>query len=285
MQTPRNPLVTPKVVWGVDYSGAALSGHTAWYAVTSPARGGRLRLDELGPLSHLCGGLDRATVNAGLVEAIRESRDALWALNFPFGLPAEALPDGVASWPSQFRYLATWGDAAYPWGLGCVAQSQARGLGMHVRRVTDAAQKTPFDAYHYRIVYQTFHGLRDVIDPLRRDRETCILPFQPRKLATAARVVVESCPTITLRRLGLPSRNFKQPTGGPLTPLRRRTRRAILDGLAAYVTIPPSLARRAMRDPGADGLDAIVSAVGAWTVRKHAVAFTARIRREGWHYA
>ena len=133
--------------------------------------------------------------------------------------------------------------------------------------------------------YQTFHGMRAVIDPLRRDPETCILPFQPRKLAAATRAVVESCPAITLRRLGLPSRNFKQPTGGPLTPLRRRTRREILDGLAAYIAVPPSLARRAMRDPGADGLDAIVSAVGAWTVRNHAVAFPARVRREGWHFA
>ena len=285
MPTARNPLRSPRVIWGVDYSGAALSGRTAWYAVARPTRGGRLTLDDLGPLNDLCGGLDRATVNAGLVAAVRASRDALWAINFPFGLPREALPDGVASWPSQFRHLATWGDAAYAWGLDCVARSQARGLGMHVRRVTDVTQKTPFDAYHYRIVYQTFHGMRDVLDPLRRDPATCVLPFQSRKLAAARRVVVESCPTITLRRLGLPSRNFKQPTGGPLTPLRRRTRLAILGGLAAFIDLPPALVRKAMRDPGADGLDAIVSAVGAWTVRKAQVAFNARIRREGWHYA
>ena len=285
MPNARNSLVAPRVVWGVDFSGAVLSGRTAWFAVARPTRGGHLRLDDLGPLGDLCGGLDRATVNAGLVAAIRASRHALWAVNFPFGLPCEALPDGVVSWPSQFRHLATWGAAAYAWGLACVARSQARGLGMHVRRVTDAAQRTPFDAYHYRIVYQTFHGMREVLDPLRRDPATCVLPFQPRKLATASRVVVESCPTITLRRLGLPSRNFKQPTGGPLTPLRRRNRREILHGLAAFIDIPPALVRKAMRDPGADGLDAIVSAVGAWTVRQVRVPFTARIRREGWHYA
>ncbi len=285
MPSVRNPLHAPRVVWGVDYSGAALSGRTAWYAVARPTTRGRLRLDGLGTLGDLAGGNGRATVNAGLVAAIRASRRALWAINFPFGLPCEALPDGVATWPGQFRHLATWGDAAYAWGLACVARSQSRGLGMHVRRVTDAAQRTPFDAYHYRIVYQTFHGMREVLDPLRHDPATCVLPFQPRKLATAARVVVESCPTVTLRRLGLPSRNFKQPAGGPLTPLRRRTRRAILDGLAAFIDVPPSLARRAMRDPGADGLDAIVSAVGAWTVRRAGVAFSGRVRREGWHYA
>ena len=139
------------------------------------------------------------------------------------------------------------------------------------------------------MIYQTFHGMRGVLDPLRRDRDTCVMPFQPGKLAAAARVVVESCPAVTLKRLGLPHQNFKQPQGGPLTPLRRRTRRAILDGLAASIDIPPALDRQSMRDPGADGLDAIVSAVGVWRLRKDAAhaaaAATPRARREGWHYA
>src|SRR5947209_540221 len=64
--------------------------------------------------------------------------------------------------------------------------------------------------FHYRIIYQTFYGMRDVIGPLRRTRGTAVLPFQYRKLRTAKRVLVESCPSSSLKRLGLPHQNYKQ---------------------------------------------------------------------------
>ena len=128
--------------------------------------------------------------------------------------------------------------------------------------------------------------MRDVLGPLRRDPAVCILPFGRAKFAAATAIVVESCPSVTLHRLGLPSRLYKQPTGGPLAPVRRKTRRAILDALARWVDIPPTLDRRMMRDPGADGLDALLSALGVWQARRRLLeALPERARREGWHYA
>ena len=137
-------------IYGVDYSGAKVAGRTAWLADCRPARGGRLRLVALDPLGKLAGADDRAAVNAELVRRIRASSAALWALNFPFGLPAEALPPGESSWAAQFRHLKSWGERAYECGVACVGRAVAAGHRMHVRRATDCLHRTPFDSYHYR---------------------------------------------------------------------------------------------------------------------------------------
>jgi len=133
---------------------------------------------------------------------------------------------------------------------------------MHIRRLTDTEAKTPFDCYHYRIIYQTFHGMRDVLLPLARTRGTAILPFQYRKLPSACRAVVEACPSSTLKRLGLPHQNYKQPQGGRLAPRRRRTKRRILEGLRGAVSSSDSQVRVMMRNGGGDALDAVIAAVG-----------------------
>jgi hypothetical protein len=144
------------------------------------------------------------------------------------------------------------------------------------------------DCYHYRIIYQTFFGMRDVIHPLRRSPGTCVLPFQYARLSDAERVVFESCPSSTLKKLGLPHQNYKQPAGGPLTAQRRRTRRAIVEAVHSHVEIPPPLLRTIMRNPGGDALDAVVAAVGAFlsfhSVDHDAVARHPRFRREGHLY-
>ncbi len=131
--------------------------------------------------------------------------------------------------------------------------------------------------------------MRDVLGPLRKLPRTAILPFQPRKLRLAERAVVEACPASTLKRLRLPHQNYKQPAGGPLTGVRRRTRRAILDGLSPLVRVPANLRLRLMRDGGADGLDAVLCGVGAWRAWReedHASwGRHPRYKREGRHYA
>jgi hypothetical protein len=133
--------------------------------------------------------------------------------------------------------------------------------------------------------YQTFYGMRDVLGPLMGTRHTSILPFQYRRLATARRVLVEACPSSTLKRLGLPHQNYKQPEGGPLTPKRRRTRRAILDALQRHVRFDARQRRAIMRNGGGDALDAVVAAVGvahAWEAADHhSIARHPRYSREG----
>jgi hypothetical protein len=239
---------------------------------------------ELTCLEKLSGSADRDAALAHLVELIAASEGALWALDFPFGLPIEVM-DAGAHWPRQFDFLGAWGEDAYAAGLECVRRAQVLGGPMHIRRLTDAEARSPFDCYHYRIIYQTFFGMRDVLGPLRLLRHTAILPFQYRRLASARRVLVEACPSSTLKRLSLPHNNYKQPEGGPLTRKRLRTRRSLLDGLARHVRLDERQRRLMMRNAGGDALDAVVAAVGAaqaWAAADHgAIARHPRYPREG----
>jgi hypothetical protein len=279
-----------ETVYGVDFSGARLAGKTTWLAKMEPVglRRRSLRLVELSPLSRLCRSSERSDVLQALVAMIHHSEGALWALNFPFGLPIEVMADG-SRWAGQFDFLAGWGEDAYAAGVECLRRARALGGPMHIRRLTDVEERTPFDAYHYRIIYQTFYGMRDVLGPLRRLARTAILPFQYRRLGRALRVVVEACPASTLKRMGLPHQNYKQPAGGPLTRRRRRTRRAILEGLSGCVNISAADRLRIMRDGGADGLDAVLAGVGAWRCWREydhaAIGRQPRYSREGRHYA
>jgi hypothetical protein len=136
-----------------------------------------------------------------------------------------------------------------------------------------------------RLFYQTFFGMRDVLGPLAMVRGTAVLPFQYRRLGTARRVLVEACPSSTLKRLGLPHQNYKQPQGGPLTYRRLRTRRAILDELTRFVRVGDAQRRRLMRNGGGDALDAVLAALGAaqaWSAADHRhIARHPRYPREG----
>ena len=270
---------------GVDFSGAAKAGRTIWLASTTVRKRGPLRLDSLDRLDRLIGTADRPAAMAALVSAVQTSDDTLWAIDFPFGLPVEIGPRG---WASQVRRVQRWPDGAYAFGHDCLERARRRGGPMHIRRLTDREQRVPFDPYHYRIIYQTFHGMRDVLGPLSEDLQTRISPF-PAERPDARRTVVEACPATTLHHLGLPHQNYKQAAGGPLTPKHRRTRRTIVDGLEPHVRIGDRHRRVIMRDPGADALDAVIAAVGAtrsWPLLDHAaIARHSRYPREGRIYA
>ena len=82
-------------IYGVDFSGARLAGRTLWVARIERKAGlVPYRLTHLASLESLCGTAAREPVLARLVQMIRASQDALWALGFPFGLPVEVM-DGT----------------------------------------------------------------------------------------------------------------------------------------------------------------------------------------------
>jgi hypothetical protein len=307
----RMQLPTFDSFFGVDFSGGRLAGRNVWVARCVPAgepcpvRGwlnphnrpltghgspDRLTLVSLDRLEALAGTADRTPALAHLVQLVRSSSTALWGFDFPFGLPVELFPVGHR-WPAVFEFLNEWEEDAYGCGLECVRRArklkhaEARKTANHVRRVTDVEAKAPFDTFHYRIIYQTFFGIRDVIGPLSRTPRTAVLPFQYRKLPTAERVLVECCPSSVLKALGLPHQNYKQPTGGPLTRRRKLTRHRLLAAVEQFVDIPPRFRRVMMRNPGGDAMDAVIAAVGAWravlSADHTAIAKHPRYRHEG----
>jgi hypothetical protein len=288
--------------YGVDFSGGRLAGRNIWVARTVPLapRGGRangegekLSLVSLDRLEALAGTAERGPALAHLVGRMQQSSAALWGCDFPFGLPVELFPP-PHRWPRAFDFLREWGEDAYGCGLECVRRTRTlkhadtHRTALHVRRRTDVEARAPFDTFHYRLIYQTFFGMRDVIGPLSRTPRTAVLPFQYRRLPTAERVVVECCPSSVLKKLGLPHQNYKQPAGGPLTRRRKRTRHVLLAGLARFVHITDAFRRVIMRNPGGDALDAVIAAVGACravhAADHRAIAKHPRYRHEGHLY-
>ena len=247
-----------ETVYGVDFSGAKLAGLNAWVARLDVQS---MRIDALDRLGALCGSDARDACMAHLVKMILESNAALWGIDFPFALPIE-IAEKMRGLKDQLAWLTGQQDDAYGFGRACVAKAQAIGREMHVRRVTDRETKTPFDCYHYRIICQTFYGMRKVLGPLHRSRGTIIPPFD--KMQDADRAIVEACPGSTLKRWGVPHNNYKQPAGGPLEQKRLKNRRLILDRLRSVVTIDDRFVRIIQRNPGGDALDAVIAAVGAW---------------------
>jgi len=274
--------------YGVDFSGARLAGLNTWIARIEVAKRNSkipvFKLTYLERLGGICGADEREVALAGLVSLIAESERALWALDFPFGFPVEVMRSG-AKWDDQFDFLHEWGEDGYGAGAECMRRSQRLAGVKHVRRLTDSEERAPFDPYHYRIIYQTFFGMRDVLGPLRRRKRTAILPFHYRRLGAASRVLVEACPASTLKRLGLPHQNYKQPEGGQLEPKRLRSRRAILAGLAQHIAIGDAHRRVMMRNGGGDAIDAVIAALGgalAWQAADHPrIARHPRYSREG----
>ena len=276
-------------IYGVDFSGAKLAGRNIWIARADVVRGGPkgrggLRLIELNSLESLCGTAEREPALAHLVSLISASERSLWVMDFPFSLPIEVMP-AKATWADQLTMLHGACGDAYGVGLECLKRAQLLGGALHIRRQTDTEAKTPFDCYHYRIIYQYFFGVRDVLGPLWGAKSTATLPFQYRRLPKASRVLVEACPSSTLKRLGLPHQNYKQAAGGPLVAKRLRTRRTIFEGLSRLVRFDDRQRRVMMRNPGGDAIDAVLAAVGgahAWQHFDHeAIARHPRYRREG----
>lgn len=250
-------------IFGVDFSGGQAAARNTWIA---ELRSGdtRLILRSLRPLSAIVGEhADRPTALAGLSRLIAESRNAFWGMDFPFGLPVELNAMG-RTWRRQLQFVAKWNGDARSFGRWCVEEALKHSGVMHIRRITDRQTKTPFDCYHYRIVYQTFHGMRDVLAPLASQSTTAILPFQYVRLPSAERVIVEACPASALKRWGLPHQNYKQPSARRIAPEKRRTRLAILAALESAVAINPAPRKLMLTNPGSDALDAVIAGLSTW---------------------
>ncbi|MGF1582414.1 MAG: DUF429 domain-containing protein [Gemmataceae bacterium] len=283
--------MNPEAIYGVDFSAAKLAGQNTWIARivagTGQLQTSPYELTDLWRLEKLSKNPERDPALNHLVEMVLQTSHSLWSFDFPFGLPVELFaPDW--KWPHQLAFVESWSDTAHDFGLECLRRAQEREGRNHIRRLTDLECKARFNPYHYRIIYQTFHGIRDVLGPLNTHRRTAVLPFHYKKIHSAEQCIVENCTGSTLRRLGLPHQNYKQPGGGPLTNKRRKTRRVILAGLSQHVRLTKTQHLIAMRNGGGDALDAIIAAVGAarsWTESDHvAIGRHQRYGREGRMY-
>src|SRR6266699_2204526 len=131
-------------IYGVDFSGARLAGQNIWVARVEPClrKSGNVsyRLTDLSCLAKLCGTAERGPALAHLVDLVAASEDALWALDFPFGLPVEVMGAGTR-WADQLAFLDGWAHDPYGAGLECLRRAKALGGPNHIRRLTDDETK------------------------------------------------------------------------------------------------------------------------------------------------
>ncbi len=193
-------------------------------------------------------GQDRDRCLAALRDFVQKETASAFGFDFPFGLPRDlvaedsweefvlSFPDRYAS-PEEFR--KTCRQAA--------ADSE-------LRRVTDQESRTPFSPYNLRLYRQTYFGIRDVLAPLVREQQACVLPMQP---ALPDRPwVMEICPASTLKQESL-NRSYKGKGQG-----RYVTREYILAEIErrASLSIPGPLRSAILEDPEGDALDSVVAA-------------------------
>ena len=269
--------VSPRRVFGVDFSAARDAGKHIWICRAHPGNDG-IRVESVDPLSDLPGGaVDRRAALAALVQKVAESPRSAWGFDFSFGLPKailEKLAPAASSYDDQLGVVAGFGRAE-------TLREQCAGVSpdAELRRRTDSEASTPFSPYNLRIYKQTFYGLTEVIRPLRSRPEVAVLPFDalpqaavpagerlPFNRATSAATphvyILEVCPASVLARLEYPKRGYK---GGGESAAEARVgllRGLIDDGLVRPMPRPQR--SRIVADAEGNALDALLAAVGAW---------------------
>ena len=271
--------VSPRRVFGVDFSGARDAGKHIWVCRAHPGDEG-VRVESVDPVAKLPGGArqrDRAL--AALTQKISEAPRSAWGFDFPFGLPREIVAElsgrTPGSWLDQLEVVAAL-DGADEFRRRC----QAAGAGREQRRATDEEASTPFSPYNLRLYRQTYHGMTQVLRPLYGRPEIAVLPMDelpdlgdagqlaPNVRAPRAQLphiyLLEICPSSLLDVLEYGPRlaSYK---GRDRQHAERRQK--ILRRLVDDRHVRPmarTLRSRIIDDPGGDALDAVLAAVGTW---------------------
>jgi hypothetical protein len=182
-------------VYGVDFSGARDAGRKIWIA-SGHIEGDGLLIDDCVRGEDLpSSSRDRAHCLSVLRGFIAGSGEAIFGLDFPFGLPRAVIIDD--RWEDFARSFSKRYATAQQFRRACFNAAHGREL----KRVTDVESKTPFSPYNLRLYRQTFYGLRDLIGPLLADRVVCVLPMQ--RARSNVPWLIEICPASTLKQLSL----------------------------------------------------------------------------------
>ncbi len=269
--------VSPRRVFGVDFSAAQDAGRHIWICRAHPGSDG-IRLESVDPIAKLPGGaVPRDDAFRALVQKVVESPRSAWGFDFSFALPegvAAAIAPAGSDYTQRVDAVAACADAG-----ALRARCREAAPGAELRRKTDVESSTPFSPYNLRIFRQTYHGIADVLRPLRARSEVAVLPFDrlpesreradarlPFHHAASGTVphvyLMEVCPASVLAKLGYSTRGYKGAGDD-----RRARRRGILAALVDDGLVRPTaraLRERILGDSAGDAVDSVLAAVGAW---------------------
>lgn len=246
----------PRRIHGIDFSGAADAGRRIWIA-SGAIESGRLHIDACRRADTLPGSShERDVCLAALRSFIAGEKACAVGLDFPFGLPASLMD--ASSWDDFIHSFPN----RYPGPQEFRAHCMRTAGGAERKRATDSESRAPFSPYNLRLYRQTYHGIRDVLYPLVRDRQACVLPMQ--RAQSGKPWLLEICPASTLKQL-----NLYRPYKGS-TRAHHLARRYILSTIGARRDVSISRATQPMllSDSNGDALDSVIAAyVASRTVR------------------
>jgi hypothetical protein len=180
--------------FGVDFSGAEDAGRKIWisYGIYSA---GSLTIKSCNSLARLTGSKERDFCLRFLRDQIASNPDAVFGLDFPFGLPLEitggqAWEDFILQFPGKYPDAEAFRE-------DCRRQTGNR----EFKRRSEKEHKAPFSPYNLRLYRQTYYGIRDILHPLVMEKLACAPPMQT--VDPDRPVVVEICPACLLKKMGM----------------------------------------------------------------------------------
>lgn len=242
-------------IFGVDFSGAKRAGKNIWIAEGHIEDGVLEVVRSQSAADFLGCSSERDTCLAALAEFIAVEREAIVALDFPFGLP-KALVKGT-SWESFVEGFKASFQTPDEFKKECLKAADGR----EFRRCTDIEARTPFSSYNLRLYRQTYYGISALLAPLVTQGKACVLPMQ--KARTGKPWLIEICPASWLKKHGLVSTSYKG-----RSQEHRDGRKQLLSQLARlqYLRLKQKAKRVALNNKGGDALDSIIAAACAFEV-------------------
>jgi hypothetical protein len=247
------PLEERRQIFGIDFSGAVNAGKKIWIA-NGRIEGEMLLIKDCRRADSLPGsGKDRDQCLTVLKDFIKLESQAVFGLDFPFGLPGHFIADRswedfVASFPRRYENPKRFRDA-------CSSAADGREL----KRVTDSEARTPFASYNLRLYRQTYYGISRILSPLVSDSLACVLPMQNR--VDGKPWLLEVCPASTLK-----ARNLYFPYKGR-TAEHRQARTRIVGGIEKMGLVhglDPVIRNLVVEDKGGDALDSVIAVLATF---------------------
>lgn len=270
-----NSVRTNRIIYGVDFSGAKDAGKKVW--ITAGAiKEGALTIVMCSSIEGNIGHkLSRDQVFGELVKFIKRTKRGIFGFDFPFGIP-----DSLVSENSWEEFVLSFkGNYSSPEEFAKICRSRAR--GKELKRLTDTEARTPFSPYNLWLYRQTYFGIRNVLEPLIRSKEACILPMQlPLRDKSW---VVEICPASTLK-----AENLYIPYKGKGSALVE-ARKCILENLEAIGLLKIGngvIVSKILENKGGDALDSVIAAFATFRALKVRFVTTTNFTRvlEGYVY-
>lgn len=259
-------LFSKSTIYGVDFSGSKKACKKIWICESVPTDEG-LKVQECWNLEKKCEKkYEEKCVNPCdkpfeiLTEFIASNPQAIFGLDFPFGLPECLLCEN--DWESFVKRF----HEQYKNPTQFYNDSHSR-VEKEPKRLTDIDAKSPMSPIFIHLHKQTYYGISNVLYSLNFENFASIHPMQP--LEESKPWVIEICPASTLKFENL-YRNYKKK--GKKAKESKNNRKFILQGLIdkkLITDISPEARESAVVDKEGDALDSIIAAVATHRALKN----------------